>query len=248
MNKKIIFYSIFSLLCLIVFLNYHNINAFVIKTFDETEMGFVNRVIDGDTIIVNNQSIRMLGINTPERGEKYYLEAKKSMEELVLNKTVYLKTQKEKKDLYNRTLAYVFINKQDINLEQINRGYASPYFPTEEKRKEYYLAWETCLKEEKNLCEKSKHICANCIKLKEINVENQKITLENICNFKCNLTKWEIKDEGRKKYIFQYFYLDKKKSFNISAEDFKQDYVWTKTGDGIFIRDDLGKIVIYYSY
>lgn len=230
-------------------LNYNSINGFLIKTFDETTTGVVTRVIDGDTIVVNNESVRLLGINTPERGEKYYSEAKEFLNNLLFNKTVSMKSGKEKYDLYNRRLAYIYLNdKKEINLKLINEGYASPYFPNEEKREEYYSAWETCLIEEKNLCESSEDICKNCIKLKKVNIDNQVIILENICNFKCNLNKWTIKDEGRKKYIFNNFYLDKKKTINISAEDFKQEYVWTKTGDSIFVRDALDKLVIYYRY
>ena len=41
----------------------------------------VRRVIDGDTIVAESRSIRLLGINTPERGEEYYLEAKEFLED-----------------------------------------------------------------------------------------------------------------------------------------------------------------------
>ena len=243
---KFLIYGIFVLI--LIGLNYNLINGFLIKTFDETNTGIVSRVIDGDTIVVNNESVRLLGINTPEKGEKYYSEAKDFMEYLVLNKTVSLKGGEEKYDLYHRRLAYVYLEKEDINLKQIQEGYASPYFPTEIKKEEFYSAWEKCLEEEKNLCEASKDICKNCIKLKEINIKSQIITLENQCNFKCNLTGWLIKDEGRKSYIFEKFYLDKKKRIEIDAEDFKQDYVWTSTGDSVFVKDSLENIVIYYRY
>jgi micrococcal nuclease len=219
-----------------------------LKTFDETTTGVVSRVIDGDTIVVNNESVRMLGINTPERGEEYYTDAKKFLESLILNKTVSLKSSGEKYDLYNRRLAYVYLDNEEINLRLIKEGYASAYFPTEIKIEEFYSAWEECLDQGKNICEASQDICKNCIQLKEININTQIITLENKCNFKCNLTSWTIKDEGRKKYTFGKFYLDKKKEINISTEEFKQEYVWTKTGDSVFIRDSKSKIVIYYRY
>jgi micrococcal nuclease len=248
MKKKTIIYFTCLLLLILITLNYTKLDGFFVKTFDDTISGVVSRVIDGDTIVVNNESVRMLGINTPERGEKYYIEAKHHLEILVLNKTVSLKGGEEKYDLYNRRLAYVFLNKEEINLRLIKEGYASPYFPTEVKGKEFYSAWEQCLEEGKNLCEESEDICKNCIILREINVKEQFIVLENQCNFKCNLTNWTIKDEGRKKYAFGKIYLDKKKSVKIDAEDFKEDYVWTSTGDSVFVKDALGKIVIYYRY
>lgn len=239
---------IFILLFLLITFNYSKIDSFVIKTFDETTSGIVTRVIDGDTIVVNNESVRMLGINTPEKGEEYYLEAKENLEELILNKTVSLKSGEEEYDLYNRRLAYVFLNNENINLKQIQEGYASPYFPTEVKGKEFYSAWEKCLKENKNLCEQSQNICKNCIIIKELNVKDQIVILENQCNFKCNITGWKIKDEGRKNYVFGNFYLDRKANIKIYAKDFKQDYVWTSTGDSVFVKDSLNKIVIYYRY
>jgi len=45
-------------------------------TNQETPKFKVERVIDGDTFKGENETIRMLGINTPETGEKYYEEAK----------------------------------------------------------------------------------------------------------------------------------------------------------------------------
>ena len=245
---KLFVYLLLILLLILITLNYSRIDSFVTKTFDDTKSGIVTRVIDGDTIVVNNESVRMLGINTPEKGEKYYLEAKEYLEKLILNKTVSLKNGEEEYDLYNRRLAYVFFNNENINLKQIQEGYASAYFPTEVKGKEFYSAWETCLEEGKNLCEPSEDICKNCVILKELNIKEQTIVLENQCNFKCNLTGWLIKDEGRKSYVFENFYLDRKKSVEIDAEDFNKDYVWTSTGDSVFVKDALNRIVIYYRY
>src|SRR3989344_4938496 len=49
----------------------------------------VTRVIDGDTLeLSTGEKVRLLGINTPEKGSTNYLEAKKFTENLVLNKTV----------------------------------------------------------------------------------------------------------------------------------------------------------------
>ena len=70
------------IVCLIVLvlvfivMNYTSFDGFVIENLDNKELVEVERVIDGDTVVVNGVSVRMLGINTPERGEKYYAEAK----------------------------------------------------------------------------------------------------------------------------------------------------------------------------
>ena len=64
------------LVVLIIGINYPLIDSLLIKTFEDYEKGVVERVIDGDTIVIEGESIRLLGINSPEKGEKYYLEAK----------------------------------------------------------------------------------------------------------------------------------------------------------------------------
>lgn len=97
-------------------------------------------VIDGDTIKVemNNQveTIRLLGINTPEvsnpykPGECFGEEASAKMKELLTNKEVYLipDSQGSDRDKYDRLLRYVFFpNGIFINAELIKEGYAFNY-------------------------------------------------------------------------------------------------------------------------
>src|SRR3989344_5970003 len=101
------------LLILILFaINYNFIDRTLENFLETKETAFVSRVIDGDTIEVligeKKESVRLLGINTPERGEVLYEEAKKFLEELSLNKSVRLEFGRDKYDRYNRTLAYVF--------------------------------------------------------------------------------------------------------------------------------------------
>ena len=105
----------FTLISLIVFLiaiNYSWLDSLVIDSFSDDEFVKVDRVIDGDTIKSNENSIRLLGINTPEKGEKYYREAKDSLNEKILNKTVGLNTAKIKKtDITERLLIFFLIMK-----------------------------------------------------------------------------------------------------------------------------------------
>ena len=229
------------------------------------ETAFIDEVIDGDTVKSNGTSIRLLGINTPERGEIYYLEAKEFLESLVLNKTVELEYGKEREDRYGRTLAYTYINRENVNLKLVEEGYANIYFPS--GRDNYYnqftQAWEECVYINRNLCEISKDKCASCIKLTELDYEEEIIILENSCDFDCKLTNWEIKDEGRKKFIFPEFVLEESKQVviligegNIIGEGDNennlfwenQEYVWTDTGDTLFLRSPDGKLVLWEIY
>lgn len=226
---------------------------------DENEI-FVSRIIDGDTIVGNNGSIRLLGINTPERGEEYYAEAKEFLEAEIFNRTVQLKFGKEREDLYGRTLAYIFLDGKNVNIKIVENGFANYYFPVGKDvyYAEFQEAWNKCLQSGKNLCEKSKDICSSCIFLKEINPKSDEVIFENRCGFSCNLENWEIKDEGRKKFIFPEFVLEPNKEIKIKTGELEntenilfwkgETYVWTKSGDTLFLRDSEGKLVLWKGY
>ena len=65
--------------------------------------------------------IRFVQVNTPERGEPGYHEAKDYVKEKCLGKTVYLDIDDKKHyDKYNRTLAIVYTENLDINRELLN--------------------------------------------------------------------------------------------------------------------------------
>lgn len=66
----------------------------------------VCNVVDGDTLdveidlgfkIATKQRIRLAHVDTPERSQENYAEAKKIVEELTLNKSVFLRTSKPSK-------------------------------------------------------------------------------------------------------------------------------------------------------
>lgn len=113
---------------------------------EETEIDFVTKIIDGDTIIVNGESVRLLGIDTAERGEECYKEAKVRLEELILNKEVILESDIKNKDQYKRLLRYVFVEengeKININLKLVVEGLAIARFYEDKKYKEEILEAE----------------------------------------------------------------------------------------------------------
>ena len=237
-------------------MNYTSLDSFIIKNLSNEETIMVERVIDGDTVVdTDGVHYRLLGINTPERGEYLYAEAKKFMEENVLN--VSLTAEKKGKDLYDRELAYLYNGEKNINVEVAREGYANTYFP--EGKDSHYIefayAWEECIQNKINLCEKSLNKCASCIELREWDFDNQKVVFYNKCNFDCSFNKWTIKDEGRKKFVFGNFTLKNLESVNIIVGEEtntkdrlywkNQTYVWTYTGDSLFLRDSEGKLVLW---
>jgi len=108
----------------------------------------VSRVIDGDTLVLSDRTkVRLIGIDTPEYhpSRKLNLDAERTMqdkatiralgkkssrftESLVLGKKVTLKYDRQKKDKYRRTLAYVYLQDRTfVNLKIIKEGYANAY-------------------------------------------------------------------------------------------------------------------------
>ena len=241
-------------------INYSFLDKGIENFLSDFKIVKIDRVIDGDTVKFEEDSIRLLGINSPEKNEKYYSEAKEFLEEMSLNKTVRLEFGKEKYDRYKRILAYIFINGENANLKLVEEGLANFYFPSgkDSHYNEFKEAWENCIEKNKNLCERSENICSECIELKEFNYNNQELIFYNKCDFNCELTKWNIKDEGRKNFFFHEFVLESKEQVKITLGEESntkknlfwknEEYVWTSTGDTLFLRDDEGKLVLWETY
>lgn len=93
--------------------------------------GFVQRVIDGDTIVLNTkETIRYIGVNAPEiltdRPKQYYgKEAFEFNKQMVENQRVKIKTDQRLRDGHGRLLAYVYLkNCKNVNAELIKKGFA----------------------------------------------------------------------------------------------------------------------------
>jgi micrococcal nuclease len=100
----------------------------------------VKKVYDGDTITVDidlgfgvvlkNQKIRLLNINTPEvkgSARKEGLFVRDNLREKILNKKIILKTHRDKKGKYGRWLGEVFLEGTSINEWLISEGHGCKY-------------------------------------------------------------------------------------------------------------------------
>lgn len=93
------------------------------------ETAQVVQIIDGDTIDVQfsngtRERVRYVGMNTPERDEVCYNEAKQANAIFVEGKTVRLVKDVSDTDQYDRLLRYVYVGDLFVNRALVEQGYA----------------------------------------------------------------------------------------------------------------------------
>lgn len=85
----------------------------------------VVRVVDGDTIeLGNGETVRLVGIDTPEVGECGFEKSAARLGELVAGQAVRLGESDEDRDQYDRLLRYVDIGAMDAGYRLIRDGLA----------------------------------------------------------------------------------------------------------------------------
>lgn len=104
------------------------------------------RVLDGDSIILDGDEIRLIGIDAPEYRQYCFTkdkdkydcgeEAKKAMKNIVKDKIFVC--NKIKKDIYDRHLSECFADDSNINVEMLRQGWAIIYYA--EDNEEYMSA------------------------------------------------------------------------------------------------------------
>jgi len=86
----------------------------------------VERIIDGDTfVLTNGETVRIIGIDTPEVDEPCYSEATQFLTNQIDGKTICLSTDVSDTDQYDRWLRYAFTEENTfINRLLVIEGYA----------------------------------------------------------------------------------------------------------------------------
>jgi len=108
--------------------------AFYISSLRADFTAKVQRVVDGDTIYVVDNSgkrfkVRLTGIDAPEKNQPHGLASTYHLRGLLLNNFVLLESKPKKGkpysvDRYKRVLAKIILDGRDINLAQVLNGYA----------------------------------------------------------------------------------------------------------------------------
>jgi endonuclease YncB( thermonuclease family) len=100
-----------------------------------TYRGTVTHIVDGDTLDVRltsgrTERIRLIGIDTPERGVCYFSHAAARVGQLAMSKQVVLRGDptQDTRDRYGRLLAYVWLpGGKDLGYQLVAGGFAKVY-------------------------------------------------------------------------------------------------------------------------
>jgi len=116
------------------------------------EYATVTRVIDGDTIVLDNgETVRYIGMDTPEihpEAEPFGIEAYNANRFLVEGKKVTLEKDTSETDKYGRLLRYVYVDDKLINAELISLGLAkAKAYPPDTKNQIYFESLEDVARE-----------------------------------------------------------------------------------------------------
>ena len=129
-----------------------NNNAQVIGVEEETDLQKVIKVIDGDTIVLENgETVRYIGIDTPEVSQGKECFSKESTEKnikLVLGYEIRLEKDISEKDRYGRLLRYAYVGGTFINETLVRDGFATAYtYPPDVKNSELFKEAENDARE-----------------------------------------------------------------------------------------------------
>ena len=111
----------------------------------------LKRISDGDTVVTTEDTrIRLWGIDTPERNQRYGPDATSALTEMLNNQKLYLETKDV--DRYGRTVGVIYTADGDeINLEMVCDGHAWWYERYAKKATDYKQCQEDAQKNKRGL-------------------------------------------------------------------------------------------------
>jgi len=193
----------------------------------------VERVIDGDTIALNNgPKVRLKGINTPEQKMPLNTEAKNFLQNLIINKSILL--DRHGTDRYSRVLGYILLDGVNINRELLSRGMGNLYYYDKD---DYYKSMQdaelSARENELGIWAPSEnHECLTIDEFTwfdETDSDSEKLILKNRCE-SLNII---IKDDAT--HIYE---REIKDQITLNTKD-----IWNDDGDSLYIWDDTGLIL-----
>lgn len=227
----------------------------------------VKRVIDGDTIeMANGDRVRLLGIDSPERGQMFYEESIDELRKLE-GRTVSLERDSSDRDRYGRYLRYVFLGDYFVNAELVKNGFASVFimYPNN-KHQNILLTAESHARESGRGIWKSSDIIG-CIALEEFhydasgydnkNLNDEFFVIGNNCENTIGLDGWTVRNTALRTFKLSgsigagsqiTVHTGEGKS---SSDDLflgSDQPMWNNERDSIYIRDSYGGLVVSEHY
>jgi micrococcal nuclease len=239
-----------------------------------TEHETISKVIDGDTVkLATGETIRLLGINAPEKGQPYYEEATSRLKELIEGKIVILERDAEDKDQYGRLLRYIFLNNENINVKMIKEGYANVYIipPNTKYETELREAEDEAINANRGMWPTPENL-PKCIDILCFhwnakgddcyNLNDEYVVFKDTCSQSIDMANWTVKDEAHHIYTFPSFVLESNAEVTLytgcgtntktelywCSSGMRCNAIWNNTGDTLYLRNANGELVLRYSY
>ncbi|MFI5265600.1 MAG: thermonuclease family protein [Candidatus Levyibacteriota bacterium] len=240
-----------------------------------TETGSVTSVADGDTLTLSNgERVRLIGVNSSEVNQPNFLAAKQKLEDLVSGKSVQVEYDVEKKDIYGRTLAYIYAGNVFVNLELVKSGLAvaEEIQPDTLHAGEFAAAQKeakaNCLGMWDGLCHQGPSACVQLASIHKVPSKmlgagvDEWVEIKNTCSTSQNLLGYLIKDNSASNsYTFKSLNLGAKMNIKLHSgcsTDSSSDVYWTcpamalpvwnNSGDNAYLYDSTGKLVSEIDY
>lgn len=171
----------------------------------------MRKVIDGDTFLTSSgETVRLIGINAPEKDRPFYLESKNALSSLINDKSVELESDVKDFDDYGRLLRYVYIDDEFVNAEMIEMGFANTFtVPPNLRYAELFLSLEkNAIESDSGLWSSSavkgvmiadQHFDA--MGRDEENLNDEYLILGNENDFAFDVTDFALKDQAGHEFI-----------------------------------------------
>lgn len=234
------------------------------------------RIIDGDTIEVavpgGLEKVRLIGIDTPEKGQFLFEEAKKRLEELIGGREILLEADETDRDKYDRLLRYVFLNRTElVNTMLVREGLASVliYPPDRKYEKELIEAETEAMDQNIGIWKYSGISDVFCIGIfyfrynavgdDRNNLNDEYIEFRNKCTYPVEMTDWIIVDRAGHSYTFPEFIAQSKTKFKLhtgTGTDTETELYWNSNtpiwnnggGDEMKMKKQDGQLVMEHVY
>jgi len=227
------------------------------------------KVLDGDTVeLQDGQRVRLLGINTPEKGQSHYNEATERLKDLVLDKSVLIEDDESDIDKYRRLLRHLYIDGENVGTILLREGYANAFFisPDLKYMKEFEQAEKYAEENELGIWKRSRY--TDCIGIPYFkynaegddreNLNGEYVRFRNTCSFAISMNDWTVKDEATHIYKFPDFILTSYQTVTLytgsGSDSFDELYwgetwsIWNNNGDTLYMWDSDGNLVLAYEY